>query len=97
MWPAGLISRIADEQGVGITNEVNIEREIEHAPRRRTIGGACLGLVPSSRRAETITAKVRTGRKPPSSTESGAQGVCEASFRGGWLRTCDSDGCQSPE
>ena len=60
MWPAGLISRIADEQGVGITNEVNIEREIEHAPRRRTIGGACLGLVPSSRRAETITAKVRT-------------------------------------
>ena len=48
LWPAGLISRIADEQGVGITNEVNIEREIEHAPppRRRAQARSLRGFFP---------------------------------------------------
>ena len=80
MWPAGLISRIADEQGVGITNEVNIEREIEHAPPAEDYWGSMSGFgsLFSSRRNDHGegsnrygVALLRSGRK---------RGVCEASF-----------------
>ena len=53
LWPAELVSRFADEQGVGITHEVNFDREDGHAPRAENHwGGVGFGSLFSSRRNE---------------------------------------------
>lgn len=75
LWPAGLISRIADEQGVGITNEVNIEREIEHAPPAEDYWGSMSGFgsLFSSRRNDHGEGSNRMTASPSSAAGASAE------------------------
>ena len=74
LWPAELVSRFADEQGVGITHEVNFDREDGYAPRAENHwGGIGFGSLFSSRRNERVEGSNRMMASPSRAADVSAE------------------------